>query len=144
MQWLRVHRSNIPIKYLGLPLSTLSLKTIDVHSPMDKVGPKLFSLAWKIYRCSLNEQVVWSSVTSQVIYHTTQLVIPCSFFNPSKFREGILFGVVDKVYRVPSLFSIHRNLERGFFLGWWIRFIELNARSIGKLFVHTRRKEAYP
>jgi hypothetical protein len=99
MQWLRVHRSNIPIKYLGLPLSTLSLKTIDVQSPMDKVGPKLFSLAWKIYQCSLNEQVVWSSVTSQVIYHTTQLVIPCSFFNPSKFREGILFGVVDKVYR---------------------------------------------
>jgi hypothetical protein len=41
MQGFPIRRTNFPIKYLGLPLSTRGLKGVDVQPLVDKVTSKL-------------------------------------------------------------------------------------------------------
>jgi hypothetical protein len=117
MQGFPIRRTNFPIKYLGLHLSTRGLKGVDVQPLVDKVASKLVPWEGKTIAAAGRGTLVKSVLTSQAIFHITSLVVP------------------------PGVLQTINKLQRSFF---WAGTDKVsgggNAKLIGKLFVGRRRE----
>jgi hypothetical protein len=93
MQGLPIHLSNFPRKYLGLPLSTRGLKTIDVQPLINKAASMFTPWYGTNIAMAGRGTHVKSVVTSQAIFHLMPLVIPPNILQTFNKLERSIFWV---------------------------------------------------